>query len=632
MIIAMRNFVGTWAAKVLFALLILAFAVWGIEDVIRNLGRDTSVARVGDERVEAAEIQAAVTREVQQLQSRLGGRFPVEGTLREAIAAGVLEREVMRRAVAIETARLGLAAPPELVRDDLLSIPGLRAPDGRVDRQTLLQLIRANDTTEQGLLALVAEDIRRRQMLGSIRAGASAPDLMTRPIYAFETERRVVDIVALPLAAAPAPAEPTEDQLRRFHENNPGRFSSPETREAVIALLTPEALADGISVAPDAVAARYAADPQRFRRPERRDIAQALLPEEAAAAALAAAWRGGASAEAIAAEARAARGEVTELEGLDREALPFPELAAAAFAAPEGGIAGPVRSPLGWHVLRVSRILPPATRSLEEVREELSREIALERAANQALRLVDRVEDLLAAGIPLAEAASRHGLRVIRARLDPSGQPVGEEDPFAGLDEALVQGLRTLAAQADPGRAPRLEEIEAARFAAVQITGVAPPALRPFEEVEFAVRAAFALDARRRAQEERAAALLAAVRGGEGVGAAAQAAGLPADRLPPVSRRQMPAEPALDEELRSAIFRAARGEAVMVETGAGFTVAQVVEITPGDPGADPVGLGNLRNEIERQMQDDLEQQFLAALRARAGVTVNQAALRRIASP
>jgi peptidyl-prolyl cis-trans isomerase D len=632
MIIGMRNFVGTWAAKVLFALLILAFAVWGIEDIIRNLGRDTSVARVGGEAIEAADIQAAANREVQSLQARLGGRLPIEGTLREAVAAGVLEREVMRRAVATETARLGVAAPAELVREELLAIPGMRGADGRASRENLLQLMRANDTTEAGLLALIADDIRRRQVLGAVRAGAAAPDALTAPLYAHETERRVVDAVTLPLAGAPPPEPPAEAALRRFHENNPARFSTPETREVVIALLTPEALADGMEVPAEAVATRYAAEQARFRQPERRDIAQALVPEEEAARAIVEAWRGGAAAAAIGEQARAARGEVTEIAGVERELLPFPELVDAAFGTTEGGVAAPVRSPLGWHVVRVVRVLPPEVRTLEEVRETLAREVALERAADQALRIVARVEDQLAGGTPLAEAAATHGLQVIRARLDPGGNPVGGETPFEGLSEALVSGLRAQIAAADPGRAPRLEEIEAARFAAVQVTGVTPPALRPFEEVEGAVRAAFALDQRRRAQEERAAALLAAVRGGQAMGEAATAAGLRADRLPPVSRRQLPGEPTLDPEFRASVFRAARGEALMMETATGFTVAQVVEVTPGDPAADPLGVGNLRTEVEQQIQEDLEAQFLAAVRARAGVTVNQAALRRIASP
>ena len=633
MIIGMRKFAGTWAAKLLFVLLILAFAVWGIEDVIRNLGRDTAVARVGGEPIEAGEIQAAVNREVQQLQARLGGRFPVEGALREAVAAGVLERRIQARAVAIEAERLGLAAPADLVRAEILAIPGLRAPGGGVDREMLLRLIRANDTTEQGLIALVAADIQRRQMLGSVRAGVTVPEAMLRPVYAFETERRVLDLVSLPLAAAPAPPEPTEAALRRFHENNPARFSTPEIREAVAAILTPSALAGGIEVTDAAVAARYAAEAARFQRPERRDLDQALLPEEAAAASLAEAWRGGAAAEAVAAMARAAQGEMTGLDAVERELLPFPALAEAAFGAAEGSVVGPVRSPLGWHVLRVRRILPPETRPLEEVREELRREIAEERAADQVFRLVDRVEDLLAAGTSLAEAAGRHGLQVLRLRVDPSGQPVGEEDPLAELPEALREALRREAAAADPGRPPRLEEVEGAQFVAVQVTGVTPPALRPFEEVEAAVRLAFAADARRRAQEERAAALLAAVRGGQALVDAAAAAGLPGDRLPPVSRRSgMPGEPNLPEELRAAAFSASLREAVMVETAAGFIVAQVVEIAPGDPGADPVGLGSLRGEIERQMQEDLEAQFLAALRARAGVSVNHAALRRIGGP
>lgn len=632
MIIGMRKFASTFAAKLLFLLLILAFAVWGIEDIVRSLGRDTAVARVGGEAIEAADIQAAIRREVQQLQARLGGRVPVDSALREAVAAAVLERHIQERAVAIEADRLGLVAPAALVREEVLAIPGLRGPTGAVERETFARLLRANDLNEAQFLALVAADIRRRQMLGSVRAGVTVPDLLLHPIYAHDAERRVLDAVVLPFAAAPAPPEPDEAALRRFHENNPGRFSTPEIREAVVAILSPEALAPGIEVPEAEIAARYAADPTRFRRPERRDLEQLLLPEEGTARALAAAWREGAAAEALAASARAAGGEWTELEEVERDLLPFPALAEAVFSAAEGAVVGPVQTPLGWHVLRIRRIQPPATRSLDEAREELRREIAEERALDRVYRLVDRVEDLLAGGTSLAEAAERYGLRILRLRLDAAGQPVGEEEPLAELAPDLREAVRREAAAADPTRPPRLEEVAGAHFVAVQITGVIPPALRPFEEVETAVRAAFLADARRRAQEERAAALLAAVRGGQGLADAATAAGLGADRLPPVSRRPAAGEPNLPEELRAAAFAAPLREAVMAETATGFWVAQVAEITPGDPAADPIGLGRLRGEIEQRMQEDLEAQFLAALRGRAGVSVNAALLRRIAGP
>jgi peptidyl-prolyl cis-trans isomerase D len=39
MITFMRRLASTWVAKALFILLVLSFAVWGIEDVVRNFGR-----------------------------------------------------------------------------------------------------------------------------------------------------------------------------------------------------------------------------------------------------------------------------------------------------------------------------------------------------------------------------------------------------------------------------------------------------------------------------------------------------------------------------------------------------------------------------------------------------------------
>ena len=47
MITFMRRLASTWVAKALFVLLVLSFAVWGIEDVVRKIGRDTAVATVG---------------------------------------------------------------------------------------------------------------------------------------------------------------------------------------------------------------------------------------------------------------------------------------------------------------------------------------------------------------------------------------------------------------------------------------------------------------------------------------------------------------------------------------------------------------------------------------------------------
>jgi peptidyl-prolyl cis-trans isomerase D len=238
MITFMRRLASTWVAKALFILLVLSFAVWGIEDVVRKIGRDTAVATVGGMSIEAEEAQMAARREMSRIARQMGNRFEPNDAIRRAVAVGALENLIGERAMLAEAQRMGVVAPEEMVRETIFAIPGLRTPDGRFSREILQQVLRSNELTEAQFLSLIRGDLLRQQLLGAVRAGAAAPDAMTAPLLVWQTERRVADVVLLPFSAAPEPEAPTEAQLQRFLENNPQRFSTPEYRQISIAVLS----------------------------------------------------------------------------------------------------------------------------------------------------------------------------------------------------------------------------------------------------------------------------------------------------------------------------------------------------------------------------------------------------------
>ena len=69
------------------------------------------------------------------------------------------------------------------------------------------------------------------------------------------------------------------------------------------------------------------------------------------------------------------------LGSFERGQLPT-ELEAVAFALPDGGTSDPVKTPLGYHVLRVESRQPARARSLDEARERIRERLARdERAA-----------------------------------------------------------------------------------------------------------------------------------------------------------------------------------------------------------------------------------------------------------
>ncbi|WP_431269721.1 peptidyl-prolyl cis-trans isomerase [Dankookia sp. P2] len=516
-------------------------------------------------------------REMQRLARQLGSQFENDPRIRRAIAEQAVDQLVLDRVLRAETERLKVAVPDSAVRGFVFGIQGFRGLDGQFSQAVFQNFLRSNDLSEARFLDLIRADLARQQVAMAVRSGVAAPDALADPLLRWLEEQRDVTLVTLPNAQAPEPAAPDEAQLRRFHENNADRFSSPEYREATVAVLTADLLSREVEVTEAEVAAAYDARRGQFGAPERRRLAQALLPDEAKAQAISAAWTGGADFEAIAAQAKAAGGEAVELGEVERAGLPVPELAEAAFAAPEGTVTAPVQSPFGWHVFKVEKVEPGQEKPLAEVHDQLKRDLAQEKAADIAFERANKIEDALAGGATLAEVAKQFGLglatiRADAAGLDPEGKPVA-----LPVIEAARAPLMKAVFAAERGTAPRLQETEAG-FVAIEIKDITPPALRPFETVEPAVRAAWEADAKRRAQETRAAGLLAATKEGKPLAEAAAAAGLGSREVGAV-RRDPQQGAAVPPKLLAPLFELKLHETTMVQTRDGFAVAQVQAIT-----------------------------------------------------
>ena len=628
MISAMRRLAGTWFAKALFVLLILSFAVWGIEDMVRNIGRDTAVARVGGEAIEAQEAQEAATRELQRITRQLQGSFTPDARIRQAVAQQAVESLVLDRLGRQEARRMGVAVPDEAVRAYIFRIPGFHGADGRFSRDIFNQFLRQNDLTEGGFLLLLRADLQRQQLSGAVRAGAAIPASLAQRLLAWQLERRTATLVELPWADAPEPEAPTEAQLARFHENNAPLFSRPEYREVAVAVLNAARMLAQVQVSDREIEDWFAANRARWATPERREVFQAIVSSEDGATALAAQWREGAEFPAIEAAAQAAGGGATALGSLAREELPVPALAQAAFALAPGAVSTPIRTPFGWHVLRIGAVQPGSERALAEVREEIRTAIATEKAADEAFDRANRVEDALAGGATVAEAARRHDLAFAEARLDARGlAPDGTEAALPVADAARAAAIRAIFA-AERGAAARFQEGEWG-FMAVEVRDITPPALIPLAEVRDAVQAAFIADARRRFQEERAAALLAAVRGGTSLADAARAIGANPEEIGPFPRQPGAGNP-MPREVLAPAFELRGTDATMVQLPRSFAVVQLLSVTPAEVAPDAAPLAALRTEQAQAMAEDLEAQFQAALRARADIRINPRLVQQIA--
>ncbi len=628
MITWMRRLAGTWFAKALFIVLILSFGAWGIEDTLRNLGRDTTIARVGSEKIDVEEAQDAARRELQRVQRQLQGRIEINAAIRRAVAGQAVETLVLDRVVRLEGARMGLAAPDDAVRDYIFQIPAFQGPDNRFSRLMFDGFLRNNDLTEARFLALLRADLARQQLAGAVRAGAATPEVLADRLLSWNLQQRTASLVELPFSSAPEPEAPSQAQLERFHENNASRFSTPEYRDVAVATLNAARIMGEVEVSDRDVEDGYAANHARFETPEKRQVFQVVMQDQAAAEAIAERWRADADWAGIEAAAQAAGGLASTLPLSTRAELPLPELAEAVFALAPGTVSAPVQSAFGWHVMKLGQVEAGHTQTLDEVRDQLRQEIASERAADMAFERVGQIEDALAGGATLTEAAQRFSLGFFDGKIDANGRtPEGTEAALPVAAAAKAAALRAIFS-AERGAAPRMQEGEWG-FMAVELRDIQAPALRPLDTIREQVTAAYLADARRRHQEEVAAALLAATRAGKTLAEAATEAGLTAEELGPFGREAGGANP-MPRDLLAPVFELRGTDATMVQRPQSFAVVQLLSIAAPDLAGQAEALTTLRSETTQAIAEDLEAQFQAALRARANVRINPALLDQIA--
>jgi peptidyl-prolyl cis-trans isomerase D len=634
MLAIFRRSLQHWPARVLFGVLVLAFGLWGVADVVRNLGHDSSIASVAGEQIEAPDIQEAYRRELAQAQRMLGGSEP-SPEIRRAVAMQAVEHLVTQTALQADARHLGVAVPDAALRQATFEVPAFRGQNGQFDRATMDNVLRNNGLSEQRFLDMLRHDLAERQVLDAVQAGAAAPTVMADQVFAYQQEKRAADAVAVELAGAPAPPAPTDAQLQRWWANNPEKYSSPEYRRVKAIVLAPETLAKEIQVTEDDLKAAWEQHKGEFNKPEKRSAEVILTQDETVAQRLAAEWSAGADWATMQQDAAKEGAAPVDLSDATRTDFPAPELGDAVFSTPEGVVAPPVHSALGWHVLKVTKVIAGDPQTFEQARDALRARVVAEKAADLMYDRANRIENLLSSGTSLDDLPGDLGVAAVTGTLDAQGAtPQGQPAPIPGpppLRTALVQA----AFAEKQGDAPKLVQAPNAAdgsqsFYAVTVLEITPPAPRPFADVAAQVRTDWTADQIRHEQETVAARLLADVKGGATLADAAAKAGLTMRHLPPTGRAA-PAE-GFPPPLLNPLFALKKGEPTMVETPDGFLVAVLTEIQEPDPKADPVGFAQVRDALARASGEDIQNVFAAAVRDRSNPHINAAAIASLVGP
>lgn len=619
------------AALALAFLLIvgLAFAAGDIagNQTFGGVGGGDRAAMVGKGRVDTSEVERAVSRTVDNLRREQPGV-----TLKDFIAQGgfdqVLRNVIDLTAISEFGRKHGLHIGNRLIDSEIVKLPDVQGPDGKVSDQLYKAFLRQRGMTDGQLRRELGNSLMARQLLTNADIGTFVPGAVVQRYAAIVTERRTGQIGLLPSAAFVPKALPADSELATWYAGNQNDFIRPERRVIRYATFS-DAVLKAVPAPTEAeIAAAYTANKAKFEASESRKVSQLVLPTEAAAKA-ALAETAGKSLEAIA----AAKGlSVATLEPLQKPALAIQTSQAAAnaaFSGAKGKVIGPIKAPLGWVLLRVDSIEGKAGKTLDQARAELLPDLITQKRRAALTDFSARIEEEFDNGSTLTDIAKELGLPLNQtAPLLSNGQVYGQDGKTAPAELArVIQAAFSMEGEGQP----QLAEVEAGKqFIVFDVAQIQASAAPPLAEVKPQVLAEYQLA--KGAVAARAAALKieGMVKQGSDLGAALASLGL---ALPPVDRVDLSREKVQQMGQQTPpplamLFSLAKGQVKLMGAprNRGWYVVKVTDVIPGQVAANDPRLPQFQQTMARVTAQEYSLQLRAAMRTDVGVKRNETAI------
>lgn len=464
-------------------------------------GSGTAVATVGDEEVSINDYARALQQEQRSLQAQSGQAFSMAQMVEFGIDRAVLNRLVSVAAIDNEVARIGVSLGDKNLLREISEIQAFQGIDGQFDREAYGFALQNAGLSERDFETDVRKETARTIVQRAMISGVKMPPLMQKTLLDYVGARRSFSYVVLsPDDVILSQVEPTEDELKAFYDANINRFTLPETKVITYVQLSPDMVMDDVNIDASALQALFEQRSDIYQVPERRLVERLVFANQSAAeSAKAQLDLGGTVFEALVADRGLALSDV-DLGDVTRSDLG--DAADGVFAAEVGTVVGPFPSDLGPALFRVNGILEASNTSLDEVEDELRRELAGDSARRLIEARAEEIEDLLAGGVSLEDLAQSDGLLLGQINWTPES-----EDDIAAYD-----GFRNRAASVTLDDFPTADFLADGSLYALRLDEVLAPRPAPFEETRASVRDAWNADRIAKALAEQADAILAETR------------------------------------------------------------------------------------------------------------------------
>jgi len=410
MLNVIRNLVKSIAGKILLLIMVASFAVWGMGDLLRS-GDSGLVATVGNQKITINEFYYQFQKKLNEFNQSLDQKLTEEEAHKQQITYLVLNEMVYGKLIQEFASKNSIYLSDTIIKNSIISIPQFKDNDGNFNKILFDNAILSNFNNESEFTDEISRIFLNNLLFENFKTPTPLNKNISNVFYNYEAETRDViyfNITKSLLETAPI----TDNEVKTFYDDNNNDYLTKKIVGIRFLNLNPKSFTSSISISNEDVEFYYNQNIDRYSQQETRDI------------------------EIVNASSLDQSKKVLELmndtaklsQYIDKEGLFISKLkdvkfndydekiSNKIFANSVGIINDPIEfGDFNYLAIKVDNINSIKVISLNEAKEEITKNLKEERSYQLFLENIDLIEELNLTGSSLDEIAINFKLKIVSA-------------------------------------------------------------------------------------------------------------------------------------------------------------------------------------------------------------------------
>ncbi|MEL0232385.1 MAG: SurA N-terminal domain-containing protein, partial [Hyphomicrobiales bacterium] len=611
MLNTLRKSVAGPFVKLLIGILILSFAVWGIQDIFGNYKNSVAIEIDGNE-ISLDELVNEYNYQLSTISSQLNKQISFDESMALGIDKIAIENLIRKMILRIELNKYGINIPEEFIAQKIVNDDAFKS-EGVFNKARYRQLLSFSGYTEESFLISELNANKQNQLYSLIANKNYIPNTLLDIINDYNSTEKVINYIEIPKKNISVKT-PSERELLEFYDKFQNGYRKSETRDFDALILNADSLKNNISVSQTEIQNYYNENIDSFKVEETRDVYQFFFDDLI-------------TAEEFLAESKSVSFEILldsynlsksddYLGNIRKDDILDSDLAQIAFNIDAKSFSNPIDGLLGLSIVYIDEIYEGSTPPLNELASTIEEEIKLEAALNLIDDVFFSIEDDFLSGMHMQEVADKNKINLTSfAKVDINGKDLDNNDINVIQNDELLQKLF------NSGIGDFIEVVETEdNYIWIKLNAINEPFIKSFKDVRDLVTTDMIKQRLDKKEKEIIAEIEDALINNNLSKETSESLNIEIKKSKPFSRNK----PIIDfsQDFNDRILSADINETIIGRSPDEILIGKVTEIIPSNSSA-LIRDNDQVEGLDYQLRSDLFEQFLSSLEESYDVTLFQ---------